>query len=96
VRKLGPTQTLVLLALEARPEDEAPPTPFEIAETVARLMDKYAGHRRPTSEAEAVNASLRTLERRGFVRKLGKSWTGGRCWEITDDGIAALKQEADQ
>jgi hypothetical protein len=93
MRPLGPTQRLVLLALEGQPDDAAPPTPYEIAEIVAGFMGKYAGHRRPTSEAEAVNSSLRSLECRGFVEKLGKSWSGARCWKITDAGVEALMEQ---
>lgn len=92
--KLGPTQVLVLLALDAVLPWDAPPTPAEVADYIAKQMGEHAT-RRPTSEAEAANGALRRLERRGYVERLGKSSTGARCWAITGAGMTALRALAE-
>lgn len=100
-KPLGPTQRLVLLALYPDDDgdgavdfDDRPVlTPAEIAEYIAKQMELAHGQRRPTSEAEAANASLRTLERRGYVQRRGKAQNGSRCWSITDAGRAAIEEQ---
>lgn len=94
--RLGDTQRLVLIVLDGVEEGEMPPTPYEIAERVASWMNENrpekAKPRRPTSEAEAVNSSLRKLEHRGLVERLGRSAFGnGRTWGITAAGRKTLE-----
>lgn len=83
---LGPTQTLVLCALD---ELTDPPTPREIADVVARYMGRAAPDRM-TSETEAVQSALARLARRGLAERLGVAASGARTWMITDAGLAAL------
>lgn len=85
---LGPTQILVLCALDAIADDGAPLTPAEIADYMAeRMKESHPGYlRRRTSEAEAANAALRRLLKHAMVERLGKASNGARCWAITPAG----------
>lgn len=88
---LGPTQVLVLLALDAVPSLESPPTAGELAEYIGRELQ--ADRRHKVTES-AVNSSLRKLDGRGLVKQLGTSFTNARCWAITGDGAVALRELA--
>lgn len=93
---LGPTQRLVLLALEGLAPDDAPLTPYEIGERLASAAHE-AGFDWPTASSEqpAARGGLRGLERRGLVERRGLAWNGARCWAITPAGRDVLKEPSD-
>jgi hypothetical protein len=73
--------------------DEAPMSTQEVAERVAFLEDVAPHQRRPIKEGERSANVLRSLADKGLARRLGRSQTNAWCWEITDEGRDALRQE---
>ncbi len=65
----------------------------EVAERVAFLEDVARHDRRPVKEAERSANALRSLAAKGWVKRLGRSQSNAWCWEITDAGRGALRQE---
>jgi DNA-binding PadR family transcriptional regulator len=85
--ELTGNQRSILSALHNH-RQEAPPTPREIAEYLWGDHPNYKPYNYPRS----VGATLRKLAKRGLCRRLGWSQNGGRCWEITPKGQAALTE----
>jgi hypothetical protein len=80
MERLSDKQTRVLaLLLRRRHSGEYLPTAPEISRKLAR-------DRGPHWALSALNS----LDRRGLVRKAGSAFSGARCWEITEEGIAAI------
>ena len=88
--KLTVKQATILNVLKRRKRNEdisGPLTAAEIGETVFHHQPVRHGAR------EWANPPLRSLEKKGFVEKLGTAGSGGRCWTITPAGLAALEEE---
>lgn len=94
--RLGPTQQLVLLALERRKPGILPPTPDDVAVAVnvlasvaaPELVDRIA---HSPCTAAAAHGALERLADRGLVAKLDVAFPRVR-WAITDAGRAALTE----
>lgn len=91
---LGPTQVLVLCALDEREQNGLDlPTAVTVGEHIAQAMVD-AGLRMydcKIPETDAALGALRRCERRGLVERLDRS-DGARCWGLTDAGREALRQ----
>jgi DNA-binding PadR family transcriptional regulator len=85
---MGPAQRLALMALADLDHRETPPTPREISDFISRKM-RWTW-RQPAAEAEAMAGTLRRLERRGLVERLGVALSGARCWTLTDEGRSVV------
>ncbi len=95
---LGPTQRLVLLALGRDPEGWGLPTGADVADIIDRIAVEAdpelaeAVAERPCTTAAAASALI-TLERRGLVEAVGRSFSHARTWAITEAGEAALERQ---
>ena len=78
--KLTEHQTHVLSYLARRKEYDGPPSGPEISKALGHPSYWAAG-------------KLTSLEKNGFVERLGTTFSGGNCYRITSAGRNALDKE---